>query len=280
MSTLHGNHATHGWIDAYWARVDSLQLYVALSGAIPAVLAMWIVDRLDLKRPEPPRTRRLVAFVGMVSVVPALVLELVLSGTVGEALAPEFTYEGATFKAFFVAAGIEELCKIGVIYWIVWSRPEFDERMDGIVYACRAGLGFALVENVMYLLLVANTLEDQLHMWILRAVLSVPGHAMWTGMMGAMAARRRFDKVGLGLIGGYLLAVAFHGAYDLSLFVQQPMTLEGHGDVARLLVVVPVALTLAAFLVVRSMARTALQLDDAEAATLAARAASRPQVTS
>ncbi|HEU0030385.1 MAG TPA: PrsW family intramembrane metalloprotease [Kofleriaceae bacterium] len=231
------------------------------------------MDRLDRKRPEPPRLRRLVAFVGMCSVIPAIILEMALSNTLGESMQPEFTYQGATFKSFFVAAGVEEACKILVIYWIVWRRPEFDERMDGIVYAARAGLGFALVENVMYLLVVAKSLEDQLQMWILRAVLSVPGHAMWTAMMGYMAARRRFDKVGLGLIGGYLLAIAFHGSYDLSLFVQQPMQLEGHAGEARLLLIVPVALTVLSFLVVRSMARTALKLDDAEAATAAAAAA-------
>jgi RsiW-degrading membrane proteinase PrsW (M82 family) len=258
--------------------VDAVKIQVALSGAIPAVLAMWVVDRLDRKRPEPPRLRRLVAFFGMLSVIPALGLEIFMSSTLGQALEPEFTYQGASFKSFFIAAGIEEACKIGVIYWIVWRRPEFDERMDGIVYACRAGLGFALVENVMYLLLVANTLEDQLQMWILRAVLSVPGHAMWTGMMGALAARRRFDHAGLGLLGGYLLAVAFHGAYDLSLFVQQPMHLEGHGEIGRFMLVIPVVLTVAAFFVLRSMARTALHLDDAEAARAAVRAAVRPLV--
>ncbi|MEO8706752.1 MAG: PrsW family intramembrane metalloprotease [Kofleriaceae bacterium] len=257
--------------------MDVVKIQVALSGAIPALAAMWVVDRLDQKRPEPPRLRRLVALIGMLSVIPALILELAMSGTLGEIVAPEFTYQGASFKSFFVAAGVEEACKIGVIYWIVWSRPEFDERLDGIVYACRAGLGFALVENVMYLMLVANTLEDQLQMWVLRAVLSVPGHAMWTGMMGGMAARRRFDKQGLGLAGGFLLAVAFHGAYDLSLFIQQPLHLEGHGAIGRYLFVVPILLTVAAFLVLRSMARTALHLDDAEAATTAARAAIRIQ---
>jgi RsiW-degrading membrane proteinase PrsW (M82 family) len=256
--------------------VDPARIEVALTGAIPALVAMWVVDRLDRKRPEPPTLRRLVAVIGMLSVIPALLLELGLSASLGEVLEPpDLTYQGATFKSFVVAAGVEEACKIGVIYWIVWGRPEFDERLDGIVYACRAGLGFALVENVMYLMFVATSFEDQLVMWILRATLSVPGHAMWTGMMGAMAARRRFDGRGLGLLGGYLLAVAFHGAYDLSLFVQRPLALEGHAEVGRWLLLAPLALTVAAFFVIRSMARTALALDDADAARRAVVAASR-----
>jgi len=104
----------------------------------------------------------------------------------------------------------------------------------------------------------------------------VPGHALWTGMIGYCAARRRFDGTGLGLVGGYLLAVSFHGLYDLSLFVQQPLHLEGRDELARPLLAVPVALTVVAFFVVRAMARNALRLDDEQAARAAAEAARMP----
>lgn len=247
-------------------------LQVALSGAIPAVIAMWLFDRLDAKRPEPRSTRRLVVLVGMVSVIPALSLELAIASLAAGRIEPQITYQGSSFQAFVVAAGVEEACKIIMVYWVVWRRPEFDERMDGIVYATRGGLGFALVENVLYLL-GQHSLQGQIIVWVERALLAVPGHAMWTGMIGAMAARRRFDGTGLGLLGGYLLAVAFHGLYDLSVFVQQPLHLEGHDAAARALLVVPAVLTAVAFLVLRAMARTALRLDDAEAVRLAARSA-------
>jgi RsiW-degrading membrane proteinase PrsW (M82 family) len=258
--------------------VTGTQLQIALSGAAPALLAMYLVDRLDAKRPEPASLRRKVAIFGALSVIPAMLLEVFLSNSVGANLDPDFTYQGASFKSFVVAAGVEEACKIFVVYWIVWRRPEFDERMDGIVYASRAGLGFALIENVMYLMTLAPTVEAQIQMWILRAVLAVPGHAMWTGMIGYCAARRRFDKQGLGLVGGYLLAVAFHGAYDCALFVQQPLRLEGRSDLSNLMFAVPVALTIIAFITLRVMARRALRLDDAEAATAAAMAAQRQQI--
>jgi RsiW-degrading membrane proteinase PrsW (M82 family) len=252
-------------------------LEVALSGAIPALILMWLVDRLDAKRPEPRGTRRLVVLAGMLSVIPALILEVMIPALTAGRIEPDMTYQGSSFQAFVVAAGVEEACKILLVYWVVWRRPEFDERMDGIVYASRGGLGFALVENVLYLLR-QHSLEGQIIVWVERALLAVPGHAMWTGMIGAMAARRRFDGTGLGLFGGYLLAVAFHGAYDLSVFLQQPLHLEGRDTASHLLLVVPVVLTVLAFLVVRSMARTALRLDDAEAVRAAARSALPPQV--
>ena len=66
-------------------------------GALPALVAMWLVDRLDAKRPEPARTRRLVVFAGMLSVVPAVILEVYLESTVGESIGPILTYQGASF---------------------------------------------------------------------------------------------------------------------------------------------------------------------------------------
>jgi RsiW-degrading membrane proteinase PrsW (M82 family) len=236
---------------------------------IPALIAMWLVDRLDAKRPEPLSLRVRVSVFGALSVIPAIVIELVLSSTVGAHLGPEFTYQGATFHAFFVAGATEEACKILMVYWIVWRRPEFDERMDGIVYAARAGLGFALVENIMYLF-GQDTMQGQIQVWMMRAFLAVPGHAIWTGMIGALAARKRYDGKGLGLVGGYLLAVAFHGAYDCSVFCAQPLKFEGHFLASKLVIGVPVVLTVLGFFVLRGLAKVALKLDDADAARAAA----------
>jgi RsiW-degrading membrane proteinase PrsW (M82 family) len=246
------------------ARVSHPSWQIALSGALPALAAMWIVDRLDAKRPEPRSTRRLVAFVGMLSVIPAMIGEVSLTRAIDGVIAPPITYQGASFHAFVIAAAIEEACKIMVVYWVVWRRPEFDERMDGIVYASRAGLGFALVENVLYLL-NEQSLSGQIELWIMRAVLAVPGHAVWTGVIGAMAARRRFDHKGLGLIGGYLLAVALHGGYDMCVFVQTPLHLEGHDTLAKLVMPAVFLITLLGLVLLREMARTALRLDDEDA---------------
>ena len=252
--------------------MSTAQVQVALSGIIPALIAMWLVDRLDAKRPEPPRLLRLVALAGMLSTIPAIFLEVILTSQVGGQLQPiSITYQGASFQSFIVAAGVEEACKIAVIYWVVWRRPEFDERMDGIVYAARAGLGFALVENVLYLL-HAHSTGDTISIWVQRAVLAVPGHAMWSGMIGYMAARRRFDRAGAGLVGGYLLAVAFHGGYDCTVFVRGPLVVEGRDALASVMALGPVVFTLAAFFTIRHMARTALRLDDAAAASAAVQA--------
>lgn len=238
---------------------------VALSGALPAIAAMLYFDWLDRKRPEPWGLRYLVTFFGMLSVIPVLILAVVIEQSMGDSVPASGSYEHAAFLSFGLAAGVEEACKITAVFIVVWHSKRFDERMDGLVYGARAGLGFALVENCLYI--YNAVLEGQwVTVWILRALLAVPGHAIWSGMMGYFAARRRFDHAGPGLLGGYLIAVLLHGVYDMALFAQVPLAADGLEAVAALLLLVPVLVSVVGWRMIRRMARTALHLDDAAAA--------------
>jgi protease PrsW len=243
---------------------------VAVSGAVPAIAAMLVFDWLDRRRPEPWRLRYAVTGVGMLSVIPVLILALAIDRSLGDASPAPGTYAYAAYVSFVIAGALEEACKISAVFVVVWYARAFDERMDGLVYGARAGLGFALVENCMYVYQAA--IDGQLiAVWLLRAVLAVPGHALWSGMMGYFAARQRFDRRGPGLWGGYAIAVAMHGIYDLAVFVQVPLRADGHATAAGLLLLVPLVVIALGWKMVRVMARTALALDDA-AAMAAARA--------
>jgi RsiW-degrading membrane proteinase PrsW (M82 family) len=231
---------------------------LALAGALPALAAMWYVDRLDARRPEPRWSLRKLAIAGGISVVPAGIVELALQK--GVHLAP---VGQALFTAFVVAAGVEELFKVLCLRWFIWRKPELDERMDGIVYATRAGLGFALVENVLFLM-GTQSHGEYLGMYIGRAILAVPGHAIYAGMMGYFAARKRFDGVGPGLLGGYLLAVLLHGTYDAALFVTPAViAMTGQKVLAIPLLLVPVLVVLVGGILLKKMANRALALDHA-----------------
>jgi RsiW-degrading membrane proteinase PrsW (M82 family) len=253
------------------------RFYVAAAGLIPALIAIILVDRMDRKRPEPAGLRWKVTICGALSCIPAIILESILVAQGDRNGFPQITYPGASFNAFAVAAMVEEACKISVVYWLVWRRAEFDERMDGIVYAARAGLGFAALENVGYLLGTQN-LSAALEMWILRAVLAIPGHAMWTGTMGYFAARRRFDKWGPGILGGFVIAVLGHGLYDYSVFVSTPLAIEGYHQYVDLLKIAPPLVIVVFWLMMRRWARTALRLDDADAARAMGGVAAAPIV--
>lgn len=245
-----------------------MQIQIALAGALPALGAMYWFDRLDAKRPEPRWSLRKVAIAGGVSTLPVIFAEAILAKLGPE----EGSYAAALWMAFVVAAATEELAKVLCVRLFVWNRPEFDERMDGITYAVRAGLGFALVENVLYLLKPA-TAGAFLLMFAMRAVLAVPGHAIWAGMMGHFAARRRFDKSGPGLLGGYLVAVFLHGAYDAGIFCA--IVASAMGDTALVIpcLATPLAVIVGGGIWLRRMARRDAALDDHHHAQLAAQAA-------
>jgi RsiW-degrading membrane proteinase PrsW (M82 family) len=241
---------------------SSTRILAALSGAVPALVAMLVFDFIDRKRPEPRSLRWKVAFAGMFSVVPVIFIDFALLKATKGQVPASYTYNGAMFEAYVIAAAVEELLKIAMIYWIVWRRPEFDERIDGIVYGARAGLGFALVENCLYLYRQPD-LDAVLRVGILRAVLAVPGHAMWSAIIGYCAARRRFDHAGIGFLGGYLIAVAAHGTYDYAIFATVPAQLEGDSR-ANLLLIIPPAIIVACIVLVRIWAKRAVSLDDAD----------------
>jgi RsiW-degrading membrane proteinase PrsW (M82 family) len=235
-----------------------MNFWLALSGTLPALALMWYVEKHDAKRPEPRSLLRRTALYGGLSTIPCIVIQLVIDSSHG---APK-TAGGALFTAYVVAAATEESAKALCLYLAVWRNPAFDERFDGIVYGTRAGLGFALVENVGYLL-GAHSLTGFLGTFIMRAVLAVPGHAIWGGFMGHYAAKRRFDGTGPGLLGGLAIAIFLHGTYDASLFLQ------GHVDFAPLLLPVPLIIIVAGYRRLRAHAQWAIAKDDQQFAAAA-----------
>lgn len=234
-----------------------MQFILALSGVIPAIVLMAVMARFDAKRPEPKTPLYLATLLGGLSTIPVIVVQVGL-----EKLNPGGV-SGALYTAFGVAALTEETAKALVLYFVVWRSTAFDERLDGIVYATRAGLGFALVENVGYLM-GAETIPGLFGMFVVRAVLAVPGHAIYAGFMGYWAARKKFDNVGPGLLGGLGIAIFLHGAYDAALFLIGVFAKQG-GMVTLLilpLIVVPIAVVVGGYRRLKKHAEEALRLDD------------------
>ncbi|MFT3712523.1 MAG: PrsW family glutamic-type intramembrane protease [Archangium sp.] len=234
-----------------------MQFILALSGVLPAIALMAIVARFDAKRPEPKKHLYLATLFGGLSTIPVIILQLGL-----EKLNPGGAL-GALYTAYGVAGLTEETAKAIVLYFVVWKSTAFDERLDGIVYATRAGLGFALVENVGYLL-GAESPAGLFGMFVVRAVLAVPGHAIYAGFMGYWAARKKFDNVGPGLLGGLGIAILLHGTYDAALFLIGVFAKQGGAAVVLVLplITVPLIVVVAGYQRLKKHAAEALRLDD------------------
>ncbi|HEV8322858.1 MAG TPA: PrsW family intramembrane metalloprotease [Myxococcota bacterium] len=176
---------------------------VLLLSFLPGVLWLVWFTRYDRVRPEPKRLVALVFFLGMVSTFAAGFLNDFL----GAALHIDRTSIGGLFLLFFVVVGpVEEGCKLLVVRATVYRHKEFDEPIDAFVYAAAAALGFASLENLFY------GQEFGTGALVLRAVLSVPGHVLFSALWGYGLASKKFRG---GRVLPWWLAAAFsHGLYD------------------------------------------------------------------
>ena len=125
-------------------------------------------------------------------------------------------YSDSVFYSAFIEAGFcEELCKFIILFLFFWWNKNFNEYMDGIVYAAFVGLGFACVENILYVF------QGGVGTGIVRALLSVPAHFLFAVIMGYFLSLAKFDKKRRV---SYLLLSLFtpmlaHGLFDWMLMV-------------------------------------------------------------
>jgi RsiW-degrading membrane proteinase PrsW (M82 family) len=226
-----------------------LHLAIALSlSAAPALILLFWIYRRDKARPEPLGLVWKSAIYGFLAVIPAAALEFFLGP-----LAADIPGSGGDLLQAFVVAGlVEEGVKLAFLRFYLFRRPEFDERMDGVVYAICVSLGFAFVENFLYGYRDPGLL-------ILRGFTSVPLHAIATGIMGYWLGRAKIDglrdgdaRLGRVWKRGLLWAVGIHGLYDFLLL---------SGSLTALLVF---PLLIVGWLGLRRLIRKALALDSAD----------------
>ena len=117
-------------------------------------------------------------------------------------------------KAFFVVGFIEEFSKYIMVRGFLQPRKVFNEPYDGIIYAVMVSMGFAAVENIMYVL------QGGMNVALLRAFTAIPAHATFGIIMGYYMGKAKFSQNRhLWNLVGLFTAVLFHGAYDFFLFI-------------------------------------------------------------
>ncbi len=147
---------------------------------------------------------------GVLLVFPIMVIQY--------AIEEEFV-PGLVMHAFFISALLEEFFKWFIVYYTAYQHVAFDEHYDGIVYAVAVSLGFASMENFLYLW------THGLNHAFLRALLPVSGHALFAVAMGFYLGKSKFTsrrktrvKLLLYSIG---LPVMIHGIYNTILLYGQ-----------------------------------------------------------
>jgi len=108
---------------------------------------------------------------------------------------------------------VEEGFKFAALYFLIWRSRNFNEPVDGIVYAVFISLGFAGVENVLY---VFNPQLGGMSTALMRAVVSVPAHGLFGIIMGYHFAIARFEpqNKSLRIFLAFFAPWLAHGVYN------------------------------------------------------------------
>lgn len=161
-----------------------MNLDLVLTAVTPGVafaLLIYFFDRYDK---EPIQMLLKVFFYGAVAVIPTIVIENILSS---------FNIFAGPFRAFytaFIVAGFtEEYMKRSVVIKHVYFNPVFNEKLDGIVYCVLSALGFATIENIMYVVFSFSDVES---IGLYRAIFSVPAHMLFAVTMGYYLSLAKF----------------------------------------------------------------------------------------
>lgn len=149
--------------------------FLVLIAVLPVVFLLRYVYNKDKNR-EPKELLKKIFWYGVLTVIPVSIFEFILDDI--------FTtdtysnYIGLFISVFCGVALIEELFKWIVVKYVCYNDKEFDEIYDAIVYSTYSSLGFAFLENLLFVLLYGSITG------IFRALCAVPGHACYGIIMG------------------------------------------------------------------------------------------------
>lgn len=194
---------------------------ILLAAAIlPALLLLLYVYKKDRIEKEPKKLITKLFLFGGLTIISAMIIEL----TLGYALSMIMTEDSTSYiiiHNFLIIAGAEEGGKYLVLKSETWNSPSFDYSYDAVVYAVSVSLGFAAFENVLYVL------GGGLGVALLRAVLSIPGHAVFSVYMGYYYGLAKKASVKGNVSGeesnlskALIVSSFLHGFYDFCLTMQ------------------------------------------------------------
>ena len=202
--------------------LNALTLGVAL---LPTIVIMALVLSNARYKREPIKKIASVFGMSALSTIAAVILEMigsVILAMIVMALSIDLgTKSGLTIEEFLqymlVVGPAEEACKYFTFKWIIFHDRDFDNTYDGVIYGAASALGFATLENLMYVF-VGN--DRALETAAMRAVLSIPLHAITGIVMGywfGIAKYRRYNNIQPDTHPehkAFIFAVVIHGAYD------------------------------------------------------------------
>lgn len=192
------------------ANISPVTLFISLIGGIlPALIWLWFWLKEDRLHPE-PRKRIMWAFIaGAIGIPIAIFLEKLATA-----------FSSNTTIVIILWATIEELVK----YWSArissFGKSDCDEPIDPVIYLITAALGFAAIENALFIVnpLVSGNLFEGIVTGNLRFVGASLLHVLTSGVIGvflAFAFYKRARVKRLALFMGLFSAIGLHTLFNL-----------------------------------------------------------------
>ena len=133
-------------------------------------------------------------------------------------------FVGSVLFFFIVVGPVEESVKLLAVRLYAYVDDRFDAVIDGAVYGAIAGLGFAVIENLLYIAQTVELAELSFGLAALGAgdgitalrALAGPGHVVYSAFAGYYLGLAKFNPGQRGpiVIKGVVIAAAIHGLYN------------------------------------------------------------------
>lgn len=189
--------------------VSSSVLYALLGGALPAIVWLLFWLREDDRSPEPRILIFRTFILGMLAVPAVLPFQLAI----------EKYWPGITFSTFVLWAIVEEAFKLLAAYWGGLKSREDNEPLDPLIYMITAALGFAALENALFI--ATPLLQGEVVAGVITGNLRFIGssllHTVSSGIIGvalAFAFYKPHLRLGLGMF-AFFGAVVFHAGFNV-----------------------------------------------------------------
>lgn len=188
-------------------------LVLAIAPVATIILWIYLKDKYDK---EPVITLSKFFILGiLVSALAIYVEELLIKLNT-------FSKIGYMIYISFIVAGLtEEGLKALILIPNLLREKNFNEKLDGIIYSVFLSLGFATIENIIYILFEDPTSVFQVS--IIRAIISIPAHMMFAIIMGYYISKYKFNssksKPKTYLIMSIIVPILLHGIFDFILMI-------------------------------------------------------------
>lgn len=190
---------------------------------IPTIILCFYVYKRDVIEKEPMVMLLKLFFLGVLITVPTYFMERSILSFLD---IKQEGYFNCFIIAFFIIAIVEEGYKYLMLYLGTWNNKNFDYKFDAIVYAVFISLGFATLENILYVYNFGSSAA------LLRAVISVPAHAFYGVASGYFfGLAKNSSKIGdkrskkYYLIFALLIPILMHGTFDFLLLIENEIML-------------------------------------------------------